>query len=129
MSLSSHSLRLVAAVLAMVGLLARPARAVVLCPMQMPAAAESVTNEHAGHEGHEGMVEVAPNAPADAEHPSDAPAHEICPDLAHCAVAAPPSSNALDADAGIVRSARVVAAQNRPASEVPSLEPPPPKRS
>ena len=122
----SRTLRLVASVLALVGLLARPARAVVVCPMEMPVLVEQAdASEHAHH------AEQTAEAPADepVDESGDAPAHEVCPDLAHCAVAAPASASELTAADDRVRAARVVAAQDRPTSAIASLEPPPPKRS
>jgi hypothetical protein len=82
----------------------------------------SEADEHAGHDM-TGMHGESPEVP---ESPN-APAHETCPDLAHCAVAAIPTPLALAAEPTTPVVALRVAAQTAPLSVVHALEPPPPK--
>lgn len=93
----------------MIALLVAPVRPVLACTMP---AAESVTDEHAGH----GMPDA-----------DTAPAHDVCPDLAHCVAVAP---LAVATTADVESAARVVLETpvvTRPTSATTSLEPPPPK--
>lgn len=124
-------LRILAALLAWAGMLALPLRSLAACPMLEPSAGAPVmhhatlvgdADEHAGHEM-TGMLAEAPDAPESQE----APAHETCPDLAHCAVAAVPSPLVLAADPPSPAVALGVAAQTAPLSVARALEPPPPK--
>jgi hypothetical protein len=133
MTFSLRAFRMMAAVLAAVGLLARPLRAVVLCPMEQPvaAAATAEADEHAHHAGHD--MDASASADASAESAAQlpeggVPSHETCPDLAHCAVAAPPSSAASHGAHVCICSARAVTVHDRPASAVSTVEPPPPKQ-
>lgn len=129
------SLRLAAALLAWVGMLALPLRTLAACPMieaeegaavmhhEMPA---TDAGEHAGHDMAAMQGETqgeTPEAPASPE----APAHETCPDLAHCAVAAVPTPLALSTDPMAPVAALSVDAQTAPLSVAIALEPPPPK--
>ena len=124
-------LRLAAALLAWVGMLALPLRTLAACPMLGPSEGAAVmhhaalvdsADEHLGHDM-TGMHAQSPEAPAS----PDAPAHETCPDLAHCAVAAVPSPLALSASPTTPFVALRVAAQTAPLSVARALEPPPPK--
>lgn len=61
--------------------------------------------------------------------PGETPEHEVCPDLAHCTVAAPVSAPELGSAAESLSDQRVLGALDRPTSAVTSVEPPPPKQS
>jgi hypothetical protein len=124
-------LRFAAALLAWVGMLALPLRTLAACPMLEPSEGAAVmhhaalvgdADEHAGHDmtGMLGESSEAPAAP-------DAPTHETCPDLAHCAVAAVPAPLTLAADPTTPAVALRLAAQTAPLSVARALEPPPPK--
>lgn len=124
-------LRILAALLAWVGMLALPLRTLAACPMLEPSAGAPVmhhatlvgdADEHAGHDM-TGMLGEKPEAPASQE----SPVHESCPDLAHCAVAAVPSPLVLAANPTAPVVALRVAAQTAPLSVARALEPPPPK--
>lgn len=101
--------RIAAALAAVIALLVAPVRPVLECTM--PAAA-SVADEHAGHE-----------MPAD----DTTPAHQACPDLAHCVAVAPlvvATSVEIESAVRVELHTPVVM---RPTSATTSLEPPPPK--
>lgn len=130
-------LRLLAAALAVLGLFARPLQAVVSCPMPTDAAVVSVEHEeqaqhaeHAQHTGHasQGQPHTVPQS-SEAPASSDAPqsSDERCPDLAHCAVAAPIAERDVQAEDARPEDERVELVHARPASIIASLEPPPPK--
>ncbi len=94
------------------------------------AAPVTDTDEHAGHDmtGMQGETQgetqgEKPEAPVS----PDAPAHETCPDLAHCAVAAVPTALAPVAAPVMPVGALRVAAVTAPLSVGRALEPPPPK--
>jgi hypothetical protein len=110
MTLARRSLRILAAVFAVLGLFARPLQALVDCPMPMKVAEAS--SHHAGH-----------GQPAESPDTSE----KRCPDVAHCAVAAPIADAALAAVDARVRVTVVAFVNERPASTTSSLEPPPPK--
>jgi hypothetical protein len=124
-------LRVAAALIAWVGMLALPLRLLAACPMlasgddaavghrSSPLAA---VDEHAGHDM-AGLHATSPLAPASQE----APAHQHCPDLAHCAVAAVPMPPAMTVAPNAPAVALRVAAQAAPMSVARALEPPPPK--
>ncbi len=130
MSATRYRLRLAAALLAWTGLLALPLRTIAACPM-LATASETApshhvmpapladSDEHAGHDMGAPMPQ-APSAP-------DAPAHEACPDLAHCAVAAVPTPLAIPMAPTVPVVALRVAALTAPLSVARGLEPPPPK--
>ncbi len=139
-------LRFLAAALAVLGLFARPLQAVVNCPMPADDALVSVQQkeqalhagharptDHADHASH-GQPQAAPQtaeAPASLEAPvsSDTPqsSDERCPDLAHCAVAAPIAERDVAGEDARPEGERVELVHARPASIIASLEPPPPK--
>jgi hypothetical protein len=137
---SRTRLRLIAALLAWAGMLALPLRTLAACPMLEASPGAAVmhhavpvadvaeydeNDEHAGHDGHDmaRMHAESPEAPTS----QDAPAHETCPDLAHCAVAAVPTPLAIAVAPTAPAAALRVAPQAAPLSVVHALEPPPPK--
>lgn len=112
-------------------MLALPLRTLAACPMLEPGEAAAVSHhvasvadadEHAGHDM-TGVLAESSEAPAS----PDAPTHETCPDLAHCAVAAVPTPLALAVDPTAPVVALRVAAQTAPLSVARALDPPPPK--
>ena len=128
--LRSH-IRRAAALLAWVGMLALPMRALAACPMIEDAESASASHhtvpvngvdEHAGHD----MSAPAADAQSAPESPGDVP-FEPCPDLAHCAVAAIPSPLAAESAATSPAPALRIAAFTAPLSVARVLEPPPPK--
>ena len=133
-SRSRIRLRLTAALLAWAGMLALPLRTLAACPMldpsegaavmhhAVPAADAADHDEHAGHDM-TGTHTASPEAPTS----QDGPAHETCPDLAHCAVAAVPTPLAIAAAPTAPAVALRVAPQTAPLSVARALEPPPPK--
>jgi hypothetical protein len=125
------SFRRIAALLAWAGVSALPLRTLAACPMLEPSAGAAVmhhaalvseADEHAGHDM-TGMHTESPEAPAS----PDAPTHETCPDLAHCAVAAIPTPLAFAVEPTTPVVALRVEAQTAPLSVARALEPPPPK--
>jgi len=138
---------MLAAALAVLGLFARPLQALVDCPMPMNETvaaeatavgenAEQPVEQHAEHrsEQHaEAHVPGAPAAEANAEGESEEPDSQRtpggrCPDVAHCAVAAPITDTELAPVAERVHVAVASFVNERPASTTNSLEPPPPKQ-
>lgn len=132
-----HSLlRLAAALLAWLGLLAMPLRTIAACPMidgaavassavagaSVEAGANARHGDHAEHNGHAGH-----GASPAGDNPSapESPAHESCPDLAHCAVATLTPPLTLAATPTIPAAALRVTALTAPLSVERGLEPPP----
>lgn len=129
-------LRLAAALLAWLGLLALPLRTIAACPMVEVAGVDAslhhgasvvtqISNEQVGHDEHAGHE--MPDADDEAPSAPDAPAHEPCPDLAHCAVAAISPPLTLPAAPTVPVATLRIAALTAPMSVGRALEPPPPK--
>lgn len=131
MTSSSRSIRLLAATLALLGLVARPLQAVVDCPMPMErvdAATEVASDVEtpAPHHDHHAVATAETDASSPPTESPDA-GRERCPDLAHCAVAAPIADRDALASEERVPDEQAVLAYERPSSNITSLEPPPPK--
>lgn len=126
-----HRLRVLAALLAWVSLLALPTRVLAECPMLGAGdvaaghhvAGDSMPEAHETH-GADGGPAVS-GAPAAPDAP--APEHTSCPDLAHCAVAAVPSPHAQPAIARGVAGDLVMPVPAAPLAPARGIEPPPPK--
>lgn len=126
--------RRAAALMAWAGLLALPAQTLAGCPMLETGSVTSAAHlvpvtgadaehgEYAEHAGH-----AMPGAPREASDTPTAPAHQICPDLAHCAVAAIPAPSALPTAATLPAVPLRLAALTAPRSAARAVEPRPPK--
>jgi hypothetical protein len=119
-TISRHShARLASAFAAVIALLVAPVRPVLECTMP---AAESATVAASGADEHAGHAMPA-GVPAD----ESAPAHDVCPDLAHCVTVAPLAVGARVDVASALRVLLQTPAAAQPASATSALEPPPPK--
>lgn len=119
-----RSVRLIAGLLAVTALAARPLEATLACPM-LPLTGESesipVADVHAHHLPDAVSADVA-------GHPDDErPVHESCPDLAHCAVAVPALAPILSDAAELPLSLRVDVLNHLLTRLPAALDPPPPK--
>lgn len=123
-------LRATAALLASMGLLALPLRSLAACPMveavgiEAPAehashGAVAAHDEHAGHD--------MPDASGDGPATPGSPTHDVCPDLAHCAVATMATPLTLPIAPTVPVVALRMTALTAPLSVARALEPPPPK--